>query len=195
MKIDLTRRDYNGRTRHDDTYVLNILLLLLIRLKYIQELLVGVVIVHVARLDLVEVLNGVIEFARGLLSDGIPAVEVSEEGGGCGSLRAGESRGVEWRSRVKMQRVRSHGAGQCATAHRRAVTERQRSTIGIVDALSGCAGRGGDGDCVWIKRVGGNVNPVAEGEKSVETLDKIGVAMKKTRNALYDSWRIDATTR
>lgn len=194
MKIDLTQRDYNGRTRHDDTYVLNIPLFLLICLKYIQELLVGVVIVHVARLDLVEVLNGMIEFARCLLSDGVPAIEVSEKGGGCGSLRAGESRGVERRTGVKMQRVRGHGAGECATAHGCAVAERH-STIGIIDALGGCAGRGSDGDCVWIKRVGGNINSVADGEKSVKTLDKIGVAMKKTRNALYDSRRVDTTTR
>ena len=157
-------------------------------------MLVGVVIVHVARLDLVEVLNGVIEFARCLLSDGVPAIEVSEKGGGCGSLRAGESRGVERRTGVKMQRVRGHGAGQRATAHGRAVAERQRSSIGIVDALSGCAGRGSDGDCVWIKRVGGNVNSITNGEKSVKTLDKIGVAMKKTRDALYDARRVDATT-
>lgn len=69
--------DYDGRTRHGNTYVLNIPLFLLICLKYIQKLLVGVVIVYITRLDLVKVLNGVIEFSRCLLSDGVPAIEVS----------------------------------------------------------------------------------------------------------------------
>lgn len=87
--------------------------------------------------------------------------------------------------------MRSHGAGQSAASHGRAVAKRQ-TAICVVDALDSCAERGSDGDCVWIERVRGNVNSVTDGEKSVETLDKIGVAMKKTRNALYDSWSVDA---
>ena len=59
----------------------------------------------------------------------------------------------------------------------------------LIDSLGGCAGRGSEGDCV------GDVNSVTDREKSVETLDKTGVAMKKTRNALHDCWGVDATTR
>ena len=45
--------------------------------------------------------------------------------------------------------------------------------------MGGCPERGGHGDGVWMERVG-DVDFVTNGEENVESLNKIGVAVKKT---------------
>ena len=72
-------------------------LLFLVSLENVEELLVDVGVISVGRLDLVQVMDGMVEFARGLDIDWIPVVaEVSQNRSSGGGLRILEAGGVGW---------------------------------------------------------------------------------------------------
>lgn len=174
----------------------------LVCLQYIQELLVGVLVVGVPSLDFVQVLNRVVELAGWprfeRWSTGATLVEVAQERGRSLLLESG--RKSSWIVRevpVRRQgpcRACKNGratgideAGACEGWH-----SAGRSTEDDVGAgrLSGGARR--CSDCNSVVVVWRDIYPVSLGQERVETLDKGRVSVKEMGNALDDARRVDA---
>ena len=66
------------------------------------------------------------------------------------------------------------------------------TTLGETGALKSDTRRGGDGNEVCIARVGRDVDTIAWREERVETLNELGVASEQLRDAVDDTWRVNA---
>lgn len=103
---------HEGET-HNTTHIVNVPLFLLVRLKYIQELFICVVIVRVTGFNLVEILDCMVEFTSRLFANLIPAIEISKERSSGRCLWVLEPWGIRWIKRwlgVEMECVRCQRA-------------------------------------------------------------------------------------